>query len=620
MYILKYVAAMALSLFIVSGAQAAHGADSNGEANIWPCPSGKTIMAGDLRTPEDARAFARCAKAFIQAHNKSYTTLAQFREAFDAPQWRDHASSTYVFVDQNTDGNLNGGPAQSQIYPPDPDNGTNYEGGNWGVLIDGLGNKYFKDVYHIVSRWVFAPGEGFAYYRWDKSEGGIKEPKTSYVIRLSEDDFTAGTPPPATSSSHNPYRNAATNPDGHGFVVGAGVYPPELQQSSEGCNAAGLAREATPRKLQDFVRCAAREYVELPKEKTTVASIISGPFFQANLRSGSVYTFVVGVDDGKLDWSAMNSPASGQGVQNALDPEWVNAGAGMGVPSSRDAVKVARDVGESFLYYRHTNPHTGRPARKVTFLKLISHGGGEVLLGSGYYLPDTGSLEPAAALEDYDCDAPRVRDVKAGAVETRDDVQAFVMKARCHIMDVGISQARKDFANPKPFHRTDGNNKESEWYSQNNNMYLFVDDHKADGNDARLHIYPRDPWGHDDSSEAQGFKGEGTAYGNFNDKHGNPYYPEVFRVQDLMGQGWAYYSFTRPEDKGTAWKASYIARFSIGEKKYRIGAGIYEASAPGGCDGVTAERLKELQDDARAEFMNRQGASMMGLLWPGWRR
>ena len=604
-------AMVALGLLMSGGAQAAHGVNDDGDQNFYTCPGGKTIHAIDVRTPEDARAFVRCAKAFIQEHD-TYG-LEWFRESFDEPQW--NAGKTYVFVDQNTDGNRLGGLSQSQIYPPD----ATEEGTPWPLFIDGLGNSYFKIVYHIASRWTFAPGEGFLHYKWNAptdDDSSIKQSKTSYVIRLSEADFP-GAPAPRT---HETYysgegddkkvgtRDASRNPDGHGYIVGSGVYPPELQESRKGCDAAGLDEEASTRKLQDFVRCAAREYAELPKAKTTAADIINTPFFArvaTHLRAGSIYTFVVGVDPsesdyGKLDWTSVNKLGSGQSVQAGRDPEWVSTTADMGIPNSRDAVKVAVDMGESFLYYKHRAPN-GEVQRKVTFLKLVSRPDGEVLIGSGYYLSDSATLEPNDG--DGYCDTfannTAVRNVTAPTIETRDDLQAFVMKARCHIEKVGIPQARRDFGIPNAFARSAS--KESDWYSKRNNIYLFVDEHKEDGDVARLFIYP--PYVKGTNDNGGKYKGINSPYGNYNDVHGNPYYAEVYRIQQLMGEGWMYYNFKVPSSGRQAWKASYIARFTGKDgSALRIGAGIYEASAPGSCDAVSANSLRDLQESARADF------------------
>ena len=398
-------------------------------------------------------------------------------------------------------------------------------------------------------------------------------------------------------------RDASRNPSGHGYVVGAGILPPELQESSKGCDAAGLEEAPSTRRLQDFVRCAAREYAEVPEAKTTSAAIINTSFFArvaTHLRSGSIYTFVIDAESEKLDWTAVAARGSGQSVQDGRDPEWVSTTAGIGIPNSRNAVKVAKDMGESFLYYNHRAPN-GELQRKVTFLKLVSRPDGEVLIGSGYYLSTGDTLESNSG--DGYCDTfannTAVRNVTAPTIETRDDLQAFVMKARCHIEKVGIPQARRDFAVPNAFARSAS--KESDWYSKRNNIYLFVDEHKEDGDVARLFIYPRD-----DDDNGGKFKGEGQPYGNYNDMHGNPYYDEVYRIQELMREGWMYYDFAAPSG-GRAWKASYIARF-VGKdgSALRIGAGIYEASAPGSCDAVSANSLRDLQESARADFSRAQ--------------
>ena len=51
----------------------------------------------------------------------------------------------------------------------------------------------------------------------------------------------------------------------------------------------------------------------------------------------------------------------------------------------RELVATGADFGESFWYYRLTDPSTGEVARKVAFVKRVLVQGVPSLVGSGYY-------------------------------------------------------------------------------------------------------------------------------------------------------------------------------------------------------------------------------------------
>ena len=225
------------------------------------------------------------------------------------------------------------------------------------------------------------------------------------------------------------------------------------------------------------------------------------------------------------------------------------------------------------MYYNHQNPATQQIERKITYAQLIRDPNGkQVVIASGYYLSQAETLYPA-----YNCNQP-TRRVQASQVETYDDLRAFVMQARCYVQTNGINKARREF-------------KKTKWFS--NNVYVFVSENKSTGPDSILKIYPREP------------SREDTGFDDFNDRHGNAYYPEVHRIANLMGQGWMYYNFSTPGASIIANppKATYIATFEEGGRTYRIGAGLYP-DVPGVCANITANTLKQYQNRGygRIEF------------------
>ena len=547
------------------------------ETDTYICPNGKTLMASEVRTPEDVRAFARCARDFIAA-KKNYS-LGDFRTAFDQPQWLDpNGQGSYVFVNQDKN---DGRQAIAQIHPYS----SSAEGQPIGRIFTSFGD-YIRNAHWIINRWKFTSGEGYVYYEWDNpATGSKKAPKFSYELRHHNRT--------AYKKDGFPGQPASSN-----YLVGSGVYVPELDGP---CKASDLNTNPSPEKLQDFVRCAALKYQNY-KGAVSASDIINSKFFitqqdaVTELRSGEVYVFVVDADTARIDWSAEHLRASEEGTQVDAAPEWTgrswrsssmagasgiteaeDAGSATGAESqavrigipNRKIAPVLRDFGEGFLYYKHQNPVAQQIENKVTYAKLIRDPNGkQVIIASGYYLSQGETLYPA-----YNCNQP-TRRVQANNVETYDDLRAFVMQARCYVQTNGINNARREFKKP-------------EWFS--NNMYVFVSENKSTGPESILKIYPREP-----SREDIGFD-------DFNDRHGNAYYPEVHRIANLMGQGWMYYNFSAPEQNDELPKATYIASFEEGGRTYRIGAGLYPF-VPGRCSNITANYLKQLQTEAEAKL------------------
>ena len=548
---------------LIGGAANGSSQSTASEASSYTCPNGKTLMASEVRTPEDVRAFVRCARDFI-ATKKDYS-LNDFRTAFDQPQWLDpNGQGSYVFVNQDKN---DGRQAIAQIHPYS----ESAEGQPIGRIFTSFGD-YIRNAHWIINRWKLTSAEGYVYYEWDNpATGSKKAPKLSYELRhqarsVDTDDGFPGQPP-----SDN-------------YLVGGGVYVPELDGP---CKASDLNTNPSPEKLQDFVRCAALKYQNY-KGSTNASDIINSKFFVAQhdnsteLRAGEVYVFVVDADTARTDWSAEYPRASAKGTQVDATPEWKDRMAeddstdaeseavATGI-ANRNNLAVLKDFGEGFLYYNHQNPATQQIERKITYAQLIRDPNGkQVVIASGYYLSQAETLYPA-----YNCNQP-TRRVQASQVETYDDLRAFVMQARCYVQTNGINKARREF-------------KKTKWFS--NNVYVFVSENKSTGPDSILKIYPREP------------SREDTGFDDFNDRHGNAYYPEVHRIANLMGQGWMYYNFSTPGASIIANppKATYIATFEEGGRTYRIGAGLYP-DVPGVCANITANTLKQYQTEAMAEL------------------
>ncbi len=302
----------------------------------------RSIVAGAVRTLQDAKALTQCAYEFVQE-----VGFEEARRAFNEEErWK--SGPTYVFVSEVT-------PLSDQarlfVFPPARDR----EGGSLGLLIDVYGNDYYKEQHRIASGF----GEGFLYYSFPNPATGRDEPKATYIRSID----WMGTP----------------------AAIGVGVYRRDLPGTcrAEEVNAARLDADPSEARLREFVRCAAMDLDSRGYFAST--SLAADPRW----RSGSIYLF--GLDTYGYTFF------SGSPADPLIGSELSSVGAG-GF-AGRNVLEVADAFGESFLYYRNRNPATGQWQRKLTFVKRVTSFGVPVLIGAGYYLessqPD--DVAPAAA-------------------------------------------------------------------------------------------------------------------------------------------------------------------------------------------------------------------------------
>ncbi len=157
------------------------------------------------------------------------------------------------------------------------------------------------------------------------------------------------------------------------------------------------------------------------------------------------------------------------------------------------------------------------------------------------------------------------KSVAAGAVRTREDIQAFVQCAYEYAQEAGAEAARRAF------------NEEERWKS--GPIYVFV----AVGTpgDERLAVFPPAPVRED------------RQLGPLVDVFGNEFFREGARIVGGFGEGWLYYSFSNPVTGRDEPKASYIKSIDWDGADAAIGAGVYLSDIPGTCprDEVNAMRL-----------------------------
>ncbi|MYB50727.1 MAG: transporter substrate-binding domain-containing protein [Acidobacteriia bacterium] len=343
-----------ISVFVLGAFAPALAAQES--ARPSPCVD-RSIVASAIRSPEDVRALVQCAYEFVHE-----VGLEEARRAFhEDERWR--SGPIYVFVDEVT-------PISDQavtfVYPPDPSR----EGASWGLLIDSFGNDWFREQHRIVSNF----GEGWMYYSFTNPETGRDEPKFAYLKGLTWD----GTP----------------------AAIGAGVYPRDIPGAcfSEEVNAARLEASPSAARLQEFVRCAARELESLGY--FAAGTLSANPRW----RSSSIYVFGLDTSGNALFSGDPYSRGSGP-IESELDAR-LNP-----TLQGQDTASVVNAFGESFLYYSTRNPATGARQRKVAFVKRVLSFGLPVLVGSGFYVDcppgECGGLGATDELIGAACDAAR---------------------------------------------------------------------------------------------------------------------------------------------------------------------------------------------------------------------
>ena len=303
----------------------------------------KSIVASAVRTPEDVEAFVQCAYEHVQA-----VGFAEARRAFhEDERWR--SGPIYVSVDEMTP---LPGASRAFVFPPDPAR----EGVAWGPLVDDFDSDLAVEVHRVVSSF----GEGWGYYSFPNPETGRGEPKATYFKAIDWD----GTP----------------------AAIGAGIYRRDIPGTCEvdEVNARGLDAAPSSEKLQEFVRCAA---MEIESQGYFASQTLST---DPRWNSNSIYVF--GLDTyGNMLFSG--DPYSQWFGVFSRTPE-LNARPD-GPFAGRDVIGVGDAFGETFLYYSALNPATGRPERKVAFVKRVVAYGVPLLVGAGYY-PDDGGQTGSA--------------------------------------------------------------------------------------------------------------------------------------------------------------------------------------------------------------------------------
>ena len=460
----------------------------------------KTVSAAGIRNREDLKAFVQCAREYALENG-----FEEARRAFHEDERWDNGEF-FVSVDVKA---TRGEDSLALIWPPD----ESIEGAYWGPLIDRFGNDYFKEVEHIVSNF----GGGYHHFSASSPLTGIDELRTVYVLPIDWDGTSA--------------------------VIGAEIYEPDVPGacSVAEVNAANLAADPSPDRLRELVRCAAR----LVESKGFFAT--NELTYSSRWNEGPVYAF--GTDATGVQIYSGEAPGTDGGLGEFGDA--------MGMFLGRDIFRPALAFGETFLLYMDEHPESGREQRKVAFVKRVLAQGVPILVGSGYYLPESRSIDdglPSCA----------DKSVAAGTIRTHEDIEAFVLCAREYALSNGAAEAARAFR------------EDERWKS--GPYYVYVTRVPMQGKLTLTIVHPNR-------------EREGRSWGPLIDVLGNDFFLEEGRLARDFGGGWVYYSFLNPALGQVEYKASYNVVIDDWDGAPAvIGAGLYPHDLLGNCppDQVSA--------------------------------
>ncbi|MDE0124777.1 MAG: hypothetical protein OXN97_09410 [Bryobacterales bacterium] len=345
---------------------------------------------------------------------------------------------------------------------------------------------------------------------------------------------------------------------GNPAAIGAGIYARDMRGTcaTDDVTAAELDSAPSQDSLRAFVECAA--------ELVAAKGYFAMDELQTSSRwsHGSTYVFVLDMT-GHQVLSSSGVRVSGRSIH-----EWGGADNLVTNFGGRDLLEVANTFGEAFLYYSAYNPTNFAVQGKVSMLKRVVAHGVPVLVGAGYYLPPGGT----SARHSVRC---ADNNISASAIRNSRDIEAFVNCAYELVMRTGPDAARR------AFHEDD------RW--SEGPFYVSVSGIAPTGDGSMSFVYPPDP------------SLVGSYWGPLADRFGTDLLAEVYRIMELVDEGWVYYSFRNPATGREEPKSTYARVLDWEGHRAVIGAGIYSRDLPGTCRAseVNAAMLEEDPSDAR---------------------
>ncbi|MCE2489235.1 MAG: cache domain-containing protein [Anaerolineae bacterium] len=292
---------------------------------------------------------------------------------------------------------------------------------------------------------------------------------------------------------------------------------PVAAQTPCDSHAGRLADLHSREQLKRFVQCTAAHVATVGWEQA------AQDFETSDWRDGPVYIFA-GTAAGKIILVAGADVEPGTDALDRVDAD--------GAHVSHQHLRVSRDFGAGYVYYRFNNPVTGETEPKVTWITPVEHEGEAAYIGAGYYPTDT----HATCLPDL---------ARASLVYTERDVERFVTCAEHHLRQHGL-QAIHDF------------NTDPRWNAGRTYLFLF------DLQSLRMLANPGQP-------HLVGTIRNAAAYAAGRVQGA----PETQRILGSHDDGYVYYTFRNPATEEEGRKIAYFRRFLLEGRFYHIGSGLY---------------------------------------------
>ena len=311
------------------------------------------------------------------------------------------------------------------------------------------------------------------------------------------------------------------------FLCGVSLLAPA--QSQAACAERNIAASAVQTKadVKAFVHCA-HELIQEVGLDAAYDAFHNDPRWY----SGSTYLFAVElILDGTKARSFLFPPNPDREEWTTFDRSDI-----FGVDRQPLAVKVIKEYGGGWWYYTYTNPVTGTPAPKASYILPVDWNGTPAFIGSGVYRRDF----PGA------CEREEVNAGRLSADQTTAELEMFV---RCAAQEV---ESNGYFA-------TQMFKSDERWRS--GSIYVFGVD--LSGN----HVFTGRGLAVNGNSIAEWPK-SGSTRDPFNGRN-------VVGVGDTFGESYLYYDTINPATGRNGRKVSFVKRVTAFGIPILVGAGYF---------------------------------------------
>lgn len=295
---------------------------------------------------------------------------------------------------------------------------------------------------------------------------------------------------------------------------------PAAAQTPCDSHAGRLADVHTREQLKAFVHCAAAHIDSVGWEQA------AADFAGSDWLDGPLYLFA-----GTLEGTTIFSPGTDA---NPGDSLWELRDSD-GVAVVQEQVRIARNFGGGYVYYRLENIESEAEEPKLSYVLQLDYQGEPAFIGAGLHPRDThGTCSPAT--------------VRASLVYNERDIEAFVNCAAHYLQQNGL-QALHEFGS------------DERWNFGATYLFLYdLETAFAVFSAGQPHLV--------------GTIRDAAAYAEGR----VPVVPEIQRILAGHDDGYVHYSFRNPATDEEGHKTTYARRVLLGGREYLLAAGLYVPS------------------------------------------